>query len=250
METEHLDPHRVVVIESDDAIRSELYQLLSSGSFSAELTETFDDGSLLLAEYPPPGAVVLDVESLKLMPIEHVRRMRSQHPYMTIVVCARELTENQRKSLCDVGASACIAKNDLEVALVPTLRNLEENAERASVSQSGAYKREYPRYAVSIPAYVRRPAEGFCAVLKTVDVSAGGAFLRMPCPLSIGARLSVRLDFPQGSVTAASAQVVHRRLPILARKSGKAPGIGVVFYGMEPETRLQIANFAKHGVEC
>lgn len=91
-------------------------------------------------------------------------------------------------------------------------------------------RRRYPRLPIQLPVVVigRRGRRE----LLTDDINRGGLFVRTDEPGRVRELLEVAVDIGNGEVIESVAVVRHLVSPEVGARSGRAPGMGVQFFGM------------------
>jgi uncharacterized protein (TIGR02266 family) len=115
--------------------------------------------------------------------------------------------------------------------------------------KSGIERRRAPRIPIPEPVAVRFTTVEDFVLAYVADVSQGGIFVRTNTPPALGARVTVRLELPDGGPPAETVGTIcHRLLPEHPR-GGRDPGAGVQFEDDNPEFKARIEKFLDWALE-
>ena len=99
--------------------------------------------------------------------------------------------------------------------------------QKLSTQNQFATRRKAPRFALEQQARLQCPDWSSAERVATLNVSRGGMFLRSEQPPSVGAKIQVIVELPDGREVDVQAIVRHAISPEQAKERGRPAGVGV-----------------------
>jgi DNA-binding NarL/FixJ family response regulator len=119
----HRSPRPIVLVEDHVQLRNSIGAFLTHGLEDVVILETDrGEGALSILCGTPPALVFIGVRLGSPRDLALVRRIREIRPEVPIVALVDEWEMPGADRLRDVGANACLGKNDLAERLVPTAK--------------------------------------------------------------------------------------------------------------------------------
>ena len=115
----------IMVIENDEALGKVMRDWLETVFMECDVLVTrHDNGADLAVRARPPGAILIDVDTLGAACMEAIQDFKREAPDATILALAMDDHEALREDVLEAGADACIRKTDMGDRLLPLLEEI------------------------------------------------------------------------------------------------------------------------------